>query len=277
MSQLAPELFLSIDTDNTLDPERLLRDGGKIEGHERRNDCACDEAVYITEPIHGQSPIGFPLADLYCAGVLWLEVETRFVLNGNAYLDCIFTLDWIGENTGNVGIKNGRSSGVDRHELMLVEIAKFIQLREGMTLRRINSVARLKSVNFFRNLSGKEAQDVEIAPELISGEIVANGKADIAGKIPPCGGQGQLPSHLVKTGAETIEKLPKHHSKIGNEAFKVVPFDVASVLKIIFANDGVRFFKPRTHKLIESVKVRLCPFRFEYQIGRSAEIWHSTT
>lgn len=269
MSQLNPDLFISVDGPHAINSNPLLRQGGEIERHKRRNDCACDEAVYITESVYRKEPIGLPLADLYLAGVLWLEIECRFVLNGNTYLDCILTLDGVGESTGDVGIENRCASGVDRDELMLVEIAKFIQLRERMTLRRVNSIVRLQSVNFFRNISGEEAQDVRVTLPPISSEVIKEGKTDIAVEIPTCGRQSQLPSHLVKARTQTVEKLPEHHSKVGLEAFKVVPLDVASILRVILANDGIRFFTPRTDKPIESVKVRLCPFRFQYQIGRS--------
>ena len=52
---------------------------------------------------------------------------------------------------------------MNRDELVLVEIAKFIQLPKGMSLWRVRSLVRLNSINLSPDIMGESPQSVGIA------------------------------------------------------------------------------------------------------------------
>ncbi len=67
------------------------------------------------------------------------------------------------------------------------------------------------------------------------------------GVVAPRIREGELPSHLVQTGPETIQELSQFACEHGIEGFQLKPFDVASILRVVLANDGVRFFHVGGH------------------------------
>src|SRR5260370_42598283 len=137
----------SINWSDFVHPQRFSGYVREIERHKSRNDCASYEAVYIAEPVERESPIRVPFADLYRVGQCWLEVKVVFVLFGNAHLNCVFLVEIIDPDSGNAGDERVDSSGVNKDQLVLVGIAKFIQLPKGMSLRRSRSLSRLKNIN----------------------------------------------------------------------------------------------------------------------------------
>ena len=142
----------SIDWSDSVDPQRFSGYVREIERHKSRNDCTSYEAVYIAEPVERKSPIGVPFADLYRVGQCWLEIEVVFVLFGDAHLKCIFLVEILDLYSGNTGDERVESSGVNRDQLVLVNIAKFIQLPKGMSLLRVRSLVRLNSINLSPNI-----------------------------------------------------------------------------------------------------------------------------
>ena len=109
----------------------------EIERHKSRNDCTSYEAVYIAEPVERQSPIGIPFADLYRVGQCWLEIEVVFVLFGRRSPQLhLPDRNDLTLTPGTWGCKEVDPAGVDGDEFVLVEIAKFVQLPKGMSLRR---------------------------------------------------------------------------------------------------------------------------------------------
>ena len=271
MSGQTSSLFVSIDGSDAVNPDLLLQQRSKIELQKRWDDCTCDEAVYIAESAHGQCPVGLPITNLYLAGVIWFEVELRFVLYGNTYLDSIFDIDGVDESIRNVGVINRSSSRMDGDEAVLIQIAKLVQLPEGMALRRVRSFVRLKSVKLFRNIGREQAEMLPVSRGILGfRDIREDWEENIPRSVAPCVRESQLPSHLIESRTQAVEKLSKDHSEFGLEGIKCVPLDVASVLGVILASDGVRFFKKNVNMPLESIKVRLCPFRFEYQIGCGA-------
>jgi hypothetical protein len=257
----------SIDWSDFVNPQRFSGYVREIERHKSRNDCTSYEAVYIAEPVERKSPIGVPFADLYWVGQCWLEIEVVFVLFGHTHLHCIFLVEILELDSGNPGDERVDSCGVDRDDLMLVDIAKFVQLPKGMSLRRVRSLVRLNSINLSPDIVGESPQSFGIvAPSIPIAEVFGNREVNVPGGVPSSVGFGHLPSHLIEAGAETVQEFSKFHSKHGIESFQLKPFDVASVLRVVLGNDGVRFFHVSGHVPIESVKVKLCPFRFLYEI-----------
>jgi hypothetical protein len=262
----------SIDWGDFVNPQRFNMYVREIERHKSRNDCTSDEAVYIAEPVERQSPIGIPFADLYRVGQCWLEIEVAFVLFGHAHLDCIFLIEMIDLDSGDFGSKEIDPARVDRDTFMLVEIAKFVQLPKGMSLRRVRSLVRLNSINLSSNVMRESPQSIGITTPSVPTagisftEVFGERKENVPLEIAPSIGQCHLPSHLIESRAETVEEFSKLHPQHGIETFQFKPFDIASILRVVLGNDGVRFFHVGGHVPIESVKVKLCPFRFLYEI-----------
>ena len=95
--------FSSIDWSDFVHPQRFSGYVRQIESFKSRNDCTSNEVVYIAESVAGDSPIGVPFAKLYLVGHCWLEIEMSFVIFGNTYLNCVFTVEILNVNSGNVG------------------------------------------------------------------------------------------------------------------------------------------------------------------------------
>ena len=262
----------SIDWSDFVNPQRFSMYVREIERHKSRNDCTSYEAVYIAEPVERQSPIGIPFADLYRVGQCWLEIEVVFVLFGHAHLNCIFLIEMIDLDSGDFGSKEVDPAGVDGDQFVLVEIAKFIQLPKGMRLRRVRSLVRLNSIDLSSDIMGESPQSVGITTPSVPAagirftEVFGNREENVSLEVAPSIGQGHLPSHLIESRAETVEEFSKLHPQHRIKAFQFKPFDISSILRVVLGNDGVRFFHVGGHVPIESVKVKLCPFRFLYEI-----------
>ncbi len=262
----------SINWGDFVHPQRFGGYFREIERHKSRNDCASYEAVYIAESVERKSPIGVPFADLYRVGQCWLEIEVVFVLFGQAHLNRIFLVEILDLDSGNAGEERVDSSGVNRDKLMLLEIAKFIQLEKGMSLRRVRSLVRLNSIKLFRNVARKQSESVTVPLGIFRiGDVTEDREVNVARRIAPSVRERELPSHLVQTGPETVQELSKFHSKHGIEGFEFKPLDVSSILRVVLSDHGVWFFHVSGHVPIKSVEVKLCPFRFRYQIPRGPQ------
>ena len=257
----------SINWSDFVDPQRFSGYVREIERHKSRNDCTSYEAVYIAEPAERKSPIGVPFADLYRVGQCWLEIEVVFVLFGHAHLNCVFLVEMLDLESGNTGDEGIDSPGMNREKLVLIEIAKFIQLPKGMSLRRVRSLVRLDSIKLFRNVAREQSESVTI-PFGVTwfGNVSEDREVNVARRIAPSIRESELPSHLVQAGSETVQEFSEFHSQHGLDGFQLKPSDVSSVLRVVLGNDGVRFLHVGGHMPIESVKVKLCPFRFCYEI-----------
>jgi hypothetical protein len=257
----------SVNWSNFVHPHRFGRYVREIERHESRYDCTSYETVYVAEPIDGQPPIGVPFANLYGVGQCWLEIEMVSVLFGNAYLKCVFLVEVVNFDFGNFRAENVNPSGVNGDDDVLIKIAKFVQLPEGMILYRSRSPVRLQSVDFFRNVIGEKIEGLTIASFQVGRvKVPEDREVNVPRGISPSIGLGHLPSHLIETRSQTVQELPEFHAHGGVKGFTVKPLDVSSVQRVILANDGVRFFHVSGHVPIESIEVKLCPFGLCYEI-----------
>src|SRR5260370_37758611 len=255
----------SINWSDFVHPQRFSGYVREIERHKSRNDCASYEAVYIAEPVERESPIRVPFADLYRVGQCWLEVKVVFVLFGNAHLNCVFLVEIIDPDSGNAGDERVDSSGVNKDQLVLVDIAKFIQLPKEMSLRRVRSLVRLNSINLSPNALGESSQSFcVVAPFFPIAEVFGNREVDVSRGVFACSGLRHLPTHLIEPRPETVQELSEFHPQHRLESSQLKPLDVSSVLRVVLGNNGVRFFHIGRHVPVESVKVKLCPFRFCY-------------
>jgi hypothetical protein len=100
------------------------------------------------------------------------------------------------------------------------------------------------------------------------GEVFTDREVNVSGSVESGSGISHLPSHLVETTPETIKEFTDFHSHDGFKGFHLESLDVASVISVILSDDGVRFFHMGISMPIKSVKVKLCPFGFNYEIPR---------
>jgi hypothetical protein len=258
-----------MDWSHFVHPQRFSGYVREIERHKSRNDCASYEAEYIAESVEWEPPVGVPFADLYLVGQRWPEVEVVFVRFGHAYLNCVFLVELLRADSGNLGDEDIDSSGVDRDYFVLFEITEFIQLPKRMSLRHARSLMRLHTVNLSPNIIRESSQGVGIAaPSIAITEVFGNREVDFFRVIWPGYGLGHLPSHLVETRTETVQEFSELQPQYGVESFQFNPFDVASVLRVVLGNDSVWFFHVGGHIPVESVKVKLCPLRLFDEIPR---------
>ena len=266
------KLVQSINWSDFVDPQRFSGYVREIERHKSRNDCTSYEAVYIAELVEGKSPIGTPFANLYRVGQCWSEIEVIFVLFGNAHLNCIFSVEILDLDSGNVGVERVDSSGMNREKLVLVEIAKFIQLPKGVSLWRVRSLVRLNSIYLSPNILGELPQSCGIvAPSVPTAsvplpKVFGNREVDVSQGSPAS--RWAWPFAKPFDRGQTLDSIgiPRVPFPVRSQAFQFKPLDVASIIRVVLSNDGVRFSHVGGHVPIKSVKVKLCPFRFLYEI-----------
>jgi hypothetical protein len=234
--------------------------------------CVSKEAVYIGNFLSGHRKVGIPFPELYNHGRAWIEVELPLVLKGNTYFHCIFIVEVLDQNSGIIGDENVQSSGVNGDDAMLVEIAKHMQIPEGMVLRRTTSLVRLNCVNLSGDFIGKQLEPALITPKPVGlRDIGDDREVNIPFGVLPRSGERELPSKLIESGTETIQELSQEHSNNDVHRLHLRPADISRILRILLCDDGVRVFKVNVEFPIESIKMRLCPFGFLYQIGQGGE------
>src|SRR5579864_1571047 len=136
-----------------------------------------------------------------------------------------------------------------------------------MGLRRVRSLVRLNSIKLFRNVDREQSESVTVPLGIFGfGDVTEDREVNVARRIASSVRERELPSHLVETGPETVQELSKFHSKHGIEGFEFKSLDVSSVLRVVLSDHGVWFLHVSGHVPIKSVEVKLCPFRFRYQI-----------
>ena len=246
-------------------------DDRPVESGEFWEDGASDKTVYIGECVPGNHQIGVPLAKLYLSGRIWIEIELVLVGEGNNYLNCIFIVKFSDNGRGvGMGDEDGLGSRIDGDDAMLVDIAKLIQLPKGMLLRRTRSFVRLKCINSSRNLIGEKIESLpQIFPVIAGLNLGENGKTNKSGfaGIIPSRGQRKLPSHLIQTRTQTVEKFTQQHSHNWIHCIKLGPADIEGILNIFFCGDGTRFLKKSVHLPIEHIEVIFRPVGFHYYVG----------
>jgi hypothetical protein len=222
-----------------------------------------DEAVYFAQSATRDSDVAYPIPKLYLRGNLWLEIEFFFVAERNAYLNCILEIV-VDQNSRILGNEDRETSGCERNSLMLIVIAKKVQLPESMVLRRTSSVIWLKQFDFLGNSIREESQNpVEsLVPFFNNGEI------DVLGEVSLGVEEGQIPRGLVKTRTQTVEKFSKQHSDDWRNRTRFCAADMPSILGVIFSDDGIRFSHIDVNLSIKRIEMHLRPAGLHLYIGK---------
>src|SRR5258708_26516923 len=196
--------------------------------------------MYIGEFVSRDYQVGIPFSKLYRGNRIWLEVELRLVAKGNAHLDCVFVVEMLNFGSQGVRDKNVKALAVDRYDRVLVDIAKLIQLPQGMVLSSARSLVRLKSVNLLLDIIREPVQSPSVVlPILAVGDSLENREGQDGREILSGCRSRNLPSELVKSGTKVIEELPEQHPYNGVHSPQLTPVDVPRIRSILLPDHGV--------------------------------------
>jgi hypothetical protein len=204
----------------------------RIKSGKFRNYCISDEIVYVAQSTQGNPEIGIPFAKLYLANRIWLALQFRFFVQRNTYLNCVFGVQDCGDGTS--GRIDLGSDTAKRNAAMLVDIAERAQLPQSMLLRRTRSVVWLECIDFRSDIAGEKAKRLLKLPSFFTVCDSRNhGEIDSLGTVLPCFRGGQLPSKLVQTRTQAIEKFPKKHRGYIRNILGISPTDIKALLTVL--------------------------------------------
>jgi len=233
-------------------------------------DCiVSDEIVYRAKPIHMNYRRSFgriPKSNSECAN--WSFLHFRLVGQRHFHYSSIIEhLDAIRNPFWNLDVKVGR---VHRNQSVLSDVAKLIQLPQGMILEGLPSVVRLKRFddgdcdcwNILRN-------PLEM-PLAVRAQLPTHGELSSSiGSL--CGQQGQLPSQMVERCPQTVQTVQRNNREALGGKRHLNPNDVPLILKIILGMDTERLrivLVKDLQFLIESFEMLIPPtgqqFKFTY-------------
>jgi hypothetical protein len=238
-------------------------------------DCiVSDELVYGFETINSNLEITVHSGLLdwfakYNSGDLYLELNLVFLGKRNCYARCVA----IG-----VGGATRATDAIDAQpeinrtnsdNLMLVDIAKLVDLPEGVRLKRWPSRIWLKGLDDLQSFRGY-AGDLFI--ETLTHRTGTLGFNREGGQ--PTGfissEQSKLPSKLIQAGANTISEFPNEGADGIRDKCLCSAQDVPSLFNIIVSVFGIGFaFSKARDFLPELVEVFVRPTKLHLCIGKS--------
>lgn len=259
--------WLETSADNFLipHPNRDTLHDSSIKLYEGGNYCTSDETVYIGESVSGNNQIGLPVSELYLAGKIWIEIKVMLQCERDTYLDCVFVVkNSLHSPTGD---EDRLPSGMERDRTMLVEIAKSIELPEGMRLGTTRALIRLQRINRCGGFGGKQFEGVsEVPPLVVVGHPCDNGETNILGMELSRLIGSDVPSELIQSRPQAIKELPIFHSDFRWDCMKLSPTNAATCLQVVLCSDGIRFRKKFSHESIKNIQVIFRPFGFHSYI-----------
>jgi len=223
-----------------------------------------DEIIYFAESSKSNLEIGDSVrcvdwVSKYNVGDIYLELKAVLLGERNSYFN--YVIEVLPEYLTNAIHSNGKLDTAKGHDLMLVDVAKFVQLPEGMTLKCCPSFVRLKRLDNAESYRRDVSNFFPIT--LIAGErdLGINRETRLPSGFVS-GEQRELPSEVVETGTNGIGELTNQQRKwIGcNSLFN--PRDVCSFFKIILSGDGVGIFPIAPDFPFEFVEVFIRPTKF---------------
>lgn len=207
-------------------------------------DCiVSNKLVYGTESIKSNFEITHALGFVdwfskYNSGDLYLEINLAFLGNRNCYARCMAI--GIGRSKRSTNSKDSQSkiNGTDRDDLMLINIAKLVDLPEGVVLKCWPSRIWLKRLD---NLEGFRGYASNLFLETLIGRARTfglNGERSQSTRLV-CGQQGELPCKMVEAGADVIGELSDQGADGIRSAFVLSAENVSGFLNIVVSPFGV--------------------------------------
>ena len=229
-----------------------------------------DEAVYLAEWVKSNFKIGhciscFDWLTKYNAGDVYIESKIALFGDWDAYHNCVLeVLSPSATHPVDPDLKFNASHGND---LMFVDVAKFIELPETVILKPCTTMVRLKRFDDGGGLRRHVADGFPIS-RFGSGLSFVNGeRCSVIGSI---GGQKrQLPSKVVKAGAETIGKPPAKIPIESGVIFCSISTWCKGVAQIVLSIDGVSVVPKRGNSRLKFVEALIPPIKFHLCVGQS--------
>jgi hypothetical protein len=205
---------------------------------ESRDYFVCDKIVYGCNIPH---PKFRPLA----GAVDWFS-EYRA---GHAWFKCNFTLhgQWEAVFDATIKFSLGKSrrsnvrpplKGSDAERLMLVNIAKMIQLPEAVRLRGIPSRVWLKRTNLVNGQGGNVLHTFN--KSFLTTDVILGMDRETRVVGRSTGGQsGKLPSQMIQRGAKHENAFPEGNRDVCKDTLPFDGDDMAGIFNIVLFRDGV--------------------------------------
>ena len=142
---------------------------------------------------------------------------------------------------------------------MLVDIAQFIKLPEGIIPEACPSVVRLKVFDDRNGFAGHVPNCFPESVLRVGGPVVVDREHHVPGRIriPE---KSQLPGDLVKTGTEGVGEVREAQHDIGGNRVKFTPANMASIHGIILLRECICFLPAKLNvQQIESLDMLVRP------------------
>ena len=206
----------------------------------------------------------------YKVGRAWLEFYFEFIGYGNVsfygianvlctYLDTAVGGDHLEAQLGMA----------DRNRPVLVEVAKFVELPEGVFVEGIPSVVRLKrldDLNRFRWNTFRDAPELTFDKSHWGGSIVDGELGPMVGGVSIQ--QGKLPRKLVEPRSQVVGDLANEKRDDVGDSLVFKPNDVDSLFDVVLFRDGNRFTrKKQTNLAVKCIHVFFRPHGFYTGVG----------
>jgi hypothetical protein len=223
-----------------------------------------DEIIYFAESVESHLEIRNSVCCIdwiskYNVGDIYLELKVVLFGERNSYFN--YVIEVAPECLTNSIHLNGKLYAAKCHDLMLIDIAKFVQLPEGMISKSCPGFVRLKRLDNGDNFR-REVRDF-FPVTLIGGERTFG--IDREAGLPSrfiSGQQCELPCQMVKSRANGVGKLANQERKgVGcNSLFD--PHDVCSLFRIVLFRDGAGIFSIASDFAFEFVEMFIRPTQF---------------
>lgn len=230
-----------------------------------------DELVYVLQPLKRDFEVrrrisGFNWVSKYDCGEVYIDVKFAFLGERNTYFNAMIRI--ASPNSGNCGRDRDLECDVtDRDDPMLVDVAKSIQLPEGMILERRPSFIWLKRLDNGERWLGN-INDFFLVTFVGDGRTLGiNGESSLPSRFIGSE-QRKLPSQMVKPRPESISELPdKHTYRVGGDFL----FDIDAIprlFNVVLSVDEVGIFPKFGDFPLEFIEALIPPTKFHLRIGK---------
>jgi hypothetical protein len=167
---------------------------------------------------------------------------------------------------------------VDGDNSMLVGVRQLVQHPQTVEFRvfPLRCIVRLKLLNDLSGVIGEMLQEsIKFPPHVIFGNRQKNGELDIGfpvfRTVTNGGKQHQLPSDVVKSGAEIMNSITRYDSNIDRDSFSLKSIDIGRLFRIeMFSDNRERFtVVPSADSILERLymyrrPIELAPWPVEW-------------
>jgi hypothetical protein len=240
-----------------------------------------DEIVYGTQAVD----INFEIArsvdtvdwlSEYDSGRFYIELKFVFFGEQDTYYHCILETALVDPVLRNALRSNTEGDMTNGDESVLIDVAKFVELPQGMLLEHRPSVIRLKRFNDGERYR-RDVRDFFVVPSVAgSGAFGLNREGRVAPRRIGSE-QGQLPCEVIETGTKGIGKLSNQHANRNRSGFLLNAYTMPRALNIVLSRNEVGIFPKFGHFPFEFIETYIRPTTFHLCMGQANPQWHMFT